>query len=52
MDLNVVAFLVKHGHSYDYALGLDEYEKMLTIAIMEAEEERRAELWQRSSVPR
>lgn len=42
--MQIVAYMVEKGFTFDYIFGLDEYEKMLILATMDAENERKVNL--------
>ena len=44
--MQIVAYLIEKGHTFDYIFGLDTYEQLLVLATMEVEREREFEKWQ------
>lgn len=44
--MEVVSYLVSKGHSIDYALSLNPYEKILVCGIIDAEIEREVSKWE------
>ena len=44
--MNIVAYLIGKGHTFDYIFSLDTYEQLIVLATMEVERERELEKWQ------
>jgi len=42
--MQIVAYMISKGFTFDYIFSLDEYEKMLILATMDAENERKVNL--------
>lgn len=46
--MQIVAYLIEKGHTFDYIFSLDTYEKLLVLATMDVENEREVQKWQLS----
>lgn len=46
--MQIVAYLIEKGHTFDYIFSLDIYEKLLVLATMDVENEREVQKWQLS----
>lgn len=44
--MQIVAYLIEKGHTFDYIFSLDTYEKLLVLATMDVENEREIQKWQ------
>ncbi len=44
--MEIVAYLLEKGHTFDYIFSLDNYEKYIVLATIDAEKEREAKKWQ------
>lgn len=44
-EMQIVAYMLGKGFTFDYIFGLDEYEKMLVLATIDAENERMVSLF-------
>lgn len=45
-EMQIVAYMLDKGHSFDYIFSLDTYEKLLVLGSMDAQEELEARKWQ------
>ena len=43
-EMQIVAYMLGKGFTFDYIFSLDEYEKMLILAALDAENERKVNL--------
>lgn len=45
-EMQIVAYMLDKGHTFDYIFSLDIYEKMLVLGAMDAQLEMEAKKWQ------
>jgi len=45
-EMQIVAYMLDKGHSFDYIFSLDTYEKFLVLGAIDAQEEMEARKWQ------
>lgn len=45
-QMQIVAYMLDKGHTFDYIFSLDLYEKLLVLGAIDAQEEKEAKKWQ------
>lgn len=45
-DMQIVAYMLDKGFTFDYIFSLNLYEKMLVLATIDARDEKEAKKWQ------
>lgn len=43
-EMQIVAYMISKGFTFEYIFNMDEYEEMLVLAILDAENERKVSL--------